>query len=110
MSNTADVRTESHAERRRHYDQVAITAKSDVVSITTAKWKPGDFRVVGVSSPGSIVTIRTAVGGTVYGTAVTDATGAFDFRLRNGIPATKPAAVIADSNLGGSSTPFNVAG
>ncbi len=91
-------------------DQVTITAKSDVVSITTAKWKPGDFRVVGVSSPGSIVTIRTAVGGTVYGTAVTDATGAFDFRLRNGIPATKPAAVIADSNLGGSSTPFNVAG
>ena len=62
------------------------------------------------ASPNSVVTVRLALTGTVYGTAVTDATGAFDFRLRAGVPATKPAAVVADSNMGGTSTPFNVAG
>jgi Fn3 associated/Fibronectin type III domain len=91
-------------------DQVVITPRSDVVSITTAKWKPSDFRVVGVSSPNSIVTVRLALTGTVYGTAVADATGAFDFRLRAGVPTTKPASVVADSNMGGTSAPINVAG
>jgi Fn3 associated/Fibronectin type III domain len=91
-------------------DQVVITPRSDVVSIGTAKWKPGDFRVAGVSSPNSTVTVRSALTGTVYGSAVADATGAFDFRLRAGVPTTKPASVVADSNMGGTSTPFNVAG
>jgi hypothetical protein len=91
-------------------DIVKITPRSDAVSITTAKWKPGDFRVVGVSTPGSVITIRLALTGTVYGSAVTDATGAFDFRLRTGVPALKPQAIVADSNMGGTTTPFNVAG
>ena len=92
-------------------DDVVISPRSDVVSITTAKWKPGDFRVVGVSSPNSIVTVRLAlIGGPAYGVAQADATGAFDFRLRTGVPTIKPAAVVADSNMGGTSTPFNVAG
>jgi hypothetical protein len=111
MSNTLTFQLSAKVGNDTQIDTVTITAKSDVVSITTAKWKPGDFRVVGVSSPGSIVTIRTAVGGTIYGTpVVADATGAFDFRLRTGVPNIKPAAIVADSNLGGSSTPFNVAG
>jgi Fn3 associated/Fibronectin type III domain len=91
-------------------DQVVVSPRSDTVSIATAKWKPSDFRVVGVSSPNSIVTIRLALTGTVYGTAVADATGAFDFRLRAGVPTTKPAQVVADSNMGGTSAPINVAG
>ena len=109
MSNTLTFDLKATLGGSTIHDQVVITAKSDVVSITTAKWKPGDFRVVGVSSPGSTVTIRTNVGGTVYGTALTDATGAFDFRLRNGQPAALPAAIAADSNMGGTSAPFNVA-
>jgi Chitobiase/beta-hexosaminidase C-terminal domain/Fibronectin type III domain len=92
-------------------DTVTVTPGSDVVTITTAKWKPGDFRVVGAStSVGSVITIRSALVSTVYGTATTDATGAFDFRLRAGVPPTKPTAIVADSNMGGTTAPFNIAG
>jgi hypothetical protein len=91
-------------------DDVVITPRSDSPTIGTAKWKPGDFRVTGTSSPGSTVTIRLAVGGTVYGTATADALGAFDFRLRTNVPNAKPASIVADSNMGGTSKPINVAG
>ncbi|MEY2402356.1 MAG: hypothetical protein QOJ08_2467, partial [Ilumatobacteraceae bacterium] len=90
-------------------DDVVITPWADTVSIGSAKWKPGDFRVTGTSSPGSIVTVRSAVTGQIYGSATTDALGAFDFRLRANVPTTRPPSVIADSNMGGSSTPVNVA-
>ncbi|HEY0519429.1 MAG TPA: fibronectin type III domain-containing protein [Ilumatobacteraceae bacterium] len=91
-------------------DDVVISPRSDTVTVATAKWKPGDFRVTGVSSAGSTVTVRSALTGQVYGTAPTDALGAFDFRMRTGVPATKPPSVVADSNMGGTSTPLNVAG
>ena len=93
-------------------DTVVITPRSDAVSITSAKWKPGDFRVVGTSHDGrrSTVTIRNATG-TVYGRAtVAGCGGAFDFRLRAGVPTVKPPTVFVDSNLGGTAGPFNVAG
>jgi hypothetical protein len=97
-------------------DTVVITPRSDVVTITSAKWKPGDFRVVGTSTTvGGAVTIRSA-SGTVYGFAPITAAappavgGVFDFRLRAGVPTTKPATVFVDSNLGGTAGPFNVAG
>jgi hypothetical protein len=91
-------------------DDVVITPRSDVVTVSTAKWKVGDFRVTGTSSPGSTVTVRNPVTGQVYGSTLTDALGAFDFRMRTGVPTTKPPSVVADSNMGGTSTPVNVAG
>jgi Chitobiase/beta-hexosaminidase C-terminal domain/Fibronectin type III domain len=92
-------------------DLVQITPRSDVVTISTAKWKAADFRISGTGSTvGSVITIRTAVTGQVYGSATVDATGAFDLRLRTGVPTTRPPAIIAESNMGGASTPFNVAG
>lgn len=92
-------------------DVVQITPRSDAVTITSAKWKPGDFRIIGVGSTvGSVITIRAAVTGRIYGTATVDVTGAFDLRLRTGVPTTKPPAIVAESNMGGASAPFNVAG
>jgi hypothetical protein len=91
-------------------DQVVITPHSDAISISSAKWKPGDFRIVGTSSPGSTVTVRSALYATIYGTAVADAAGAFDLRLRTNVPTTKPSAIVADSNMGGTSTPVSISG
>lgn len=91
-------------------DDVVITPRSDDVAVSTAKWKVGDFRVTGTSSPGSTVTVRNPVTGQVYGSTLTDALGAFDFRMRAGVPTTKPASVVADSNMGGTSPAVNVAG
>ena len=59
-------------------DKVVITPRSDTVAIVTAKWKAGDFRVVGTNSAvGSIVTLRgpVAPNGTavIYGTATVTA-------------------------------------
>jgi hypothetical protein len=98
-------------------DQVVVTPRSDTIGITTAKWKAGDFRVVGTdSSVGAIVTLRSPTG-TIYGTAVVTAAvapatgGDFDIRLRNGAaPGTKPPTVFVESNLGGTAGPFPVAG
>ena len=91
-------------------DTVVITPRSDAVSITTAKWKPGDFRVTGTATTvGSTVTIRNATG-TVYGRATVAVGGTYDFRLRAGVPTVKPPTVFVDSNLGGTAGPFNVAG
>ncbi|MEP7113219.1 MAG: fibronectin type III domain-containing protein [Ilumatobacteraceae bacterium] len=90
-------------------DLVLITPRSDAVTITSAKWKAGDFRIIGVGSTvGSVITIRAAVTGLTYGTATVNATGAFDLRLRTGVPTTRPPAIVAESNMGGASTPFNV--
>ncbi len=55
-------------------DDVVITPRSDVVTIGTAKWKAGDFRITGTATTvGGIVTVRSApdVAGksTVYGQA-----------------------------------------
>ena len=88
-------------------DQVVITPRADLVSIGGAKWKAGDFRVSGAGSiEGAVITVRSA-NGTAYGTAVVTA-GAWELRLRNGVPATNPGTVYADSDLGGTAGPFTV--
>ena len=89
-------------------DVVVITPRTDTVTIGGAKWKARDFRVSGTSSrDGSVITVRSATG-TVYGTAVVTA-GAWEVRTRNGVPATNPGTVFADSDLGGTAGPFTVA-
>jgi hypothetical protein len=96
-----------------------IQAK-DGVTIATAKWKAGDFRITGSGTdavtPASTVTLYNAATDAVIATATAvtpaaaPATGTtFDLRLRNGAAqATRPAKVYVKSSLGGVSAPFTV--
>ena len=107
---------------------VRTSVATERLTITTAKWKTNDFRVVGSSS---------ATSGTVsVYTAVTDGTGKlvpaaapiagmanqpltaaappatgteFDVRLRANVPNPKPAQVFVKSSNGGIAGPFAVA-
>jgi len=94
---------------------------TDGVSITSAKWKTGDFRVIGTGTdavtPASTVTLFDVATDQVIGTAtavtpaVAPATGTtFDLRFRNGAaPAVRPAKVYVKSSLGGRSATIPVA-
>ena len=95
-------------------------AVTDRITITTAKWKSGDFRVTGSASVvGKIVSVRTgsATGPVIPGAAalVTAAAppatgGVYDIRLRNGaVPATNPGRIWVTSDGGGVAGPFTVA-
>ena len=107
---------------------VRTSVATERLTITTAKWKTNDFRVVGSSS---------ATSGTVsVYTAVTDGTGKlvpaaapiagmanqpltaaappvtgtdFDVRLRANVPNPKPAQIFVKSSNGGIAGPFAVA-
>ena len=105
------------------YGPLVPSKVTDRVTIGTAKWKTGDFRVTGTGSlVGAIVTVRPATSaGTIdrtrsLGTAQTVAavapeTGAtYDIRLRNGnAPATNPGKIFVESDSGGVAGPFVVA-
>jgi hypothetical protein len=94
------------------------TKVTDRVTIGTAKWKSGDFRVTGTASVvGATVTIRAGspTGQSLGQAAVTAAAppatgGEYDLRLRNGAaPATNPGTIYAVSSGGGVAGPFTVA-
>ena len=94
------------------------SALTDRVTIATAKWKAGDFRVTGSGSfVGATVTIRSgSATGPILGTgpvtaAAAPATGGvYDLRFRNGqAPATRPATIYVVSSQGGVAGPFAVA-
>ena len=105
------------------YGPLSPTKVTDRVTIGTAKWKSGDFRVTGTGSlVGAIVTVRPATStGTIDRTrslgnaqtvpAVAPATGAtYDIRMRNGnAPATNPGKIFVESDSGGVAGPFVVA-
>jgi hypothetical protein len=104
------------------YGPLVPTKVTDTVSIGTAKWKSGDFRVTGTGSlVGAIVTVRPATTtGAIdrtrsLGTAQTvpaapPATGGtYDIRLRNAnAPATNPGKIYVESDSGGVAGPFVV--
>ncbi len=103
-------------------DEVLVTPKSDTVTIGTARWKTGEFRVTGTAGTvGSVITVRSAPNAagvsTVYGTAAVTAAappevgGVWTLRIRAGatLPRTNPGTVFADSNLGGTAGPTTVA-
>jgi Fn3 associated/Fibronectin type III domain len=105
------------------YGPLVPTRVTDSVSIGTAKWRVGDFRVTGTGSlVGAIVIVRPALAnGTIdriksLGTgqlvpAVAPATGGtYDIRMRNAnAPATNPAKIYVESDSGGIAGPFIVA-
>jgi hypothetical protein len=105
-------------------DTVAITPVNDTVTITSAKWKTNDFRVVGSSSAtsGTVGVYRgscTATSCTLtpitgmttqpLSAAAPPATGStFDIRLRAGVPNPMPATIFVVSANGGIAGPFPV--
>jgi hypothetical protein len=95
------------------------TAVTDRVTIGTAKWKTGDFRVTGTSSAtsGTVKVYRANADGTKgaqIGTLVATLTQAappatgstYDWRLRTGVPTTNPGQIVVESSNGGLSAPF----
>ena len=94
---------------------VTTTATTDRVTIGTARWKAGDFRVGGTGSVnGNTVQIyRANADGTIstqtIGTPTAVTVNAFDIRLRNGAaPATNPGRIFIKSSGGGVAGPFTV--
>jgi hypothetical protein len=100
-------------------DDVVVNVTPDQVSIVTAKWKAGDFRVTGAGSvtggtitvhPGSLATGTLPAWEAPMTAAAAPATGGvFDLRLRNGAaPVSRPATIWIESSLGGTAGPFTV--
>ncbi|KRF08956.1 hypothetical protein ASH00_04575 [Arthrobacter sp. Soil782] len=99
-----------------------IQPVTDRLTITSAKWKAGDFRVIGTGSVvGSTVTVYRvtstgAIGAVIPGAVATvtaaapPGIGDFSIRLRNGAaPAQNPARIYVKSSNGGVAGPFTVA-
>ncbi|MFM2078554.1 MAG: hypothetical protein RJA49_2444, partial [Actinomycetota bacterium] len=94
-------------------DVVRITPRNDTVTIATAKWKAGDFRITGTGAiDGAIITVRGAAvaGGPVVNLgSVQVVAGAWDLRLRNAAaPAVRPPTIVAISTQGANVGPFTV--
>jgi len=98
------------------------TATTDRLTITTATWKSGDFKVVGTGSVvGGTVTVHTATAAGTIGNPIPGAVspvtaaaapgiGAFTLRLRNGsAPSQNPGRIFVKSSRGGVAGPFTVA-
>jgi hypothetical protein len=93
------------------------TAKTDRITITSARWKAGDFRVVGTGNElGVTVTVKRASNGAVLGQATVVAAappgvGDYSLRLRNNAaPATNPGQIVVESSRNGKAGPFTVSG
>jgi len=98
-------------------DDVLVTPRADTVTISSAKFRINDFRVIGTSSTvGATVTVRSVPDANgnviIYGVAPVTAAappatgGVYDFRLRS--IATSPGRIVVDSNRGGTAGPFTV--
>ncbi|BFU42633.1 fibronectin type III domain-containing protein [Krasilnikovia sp. MM14-A1004] len=92
-------------------DDVLITPTVDRVTIGTAKWKTGDFRITGSGSfVGATLSLHSgSLAGPVLGTTTITAAGDYDLRLRDGqAPSSRPAVIYIESNQGGVAGPFTV--
>ena len=95
------------------------TRVTDTVTIGTAKWKSGDFRVTGTGSAvGAFVEVhagtktgRSRSRGQVEPPVAPATNGTYDIRARNGnAPATNPGKIYVTSENGGVAGPFTVSG
>lgn len=98
-------------------DEVKVTPVPDRVTIGSAEWKSGDFRISGTSSVvGSVVTVHVgSLTGRVLGTATVTAAaapatgGVYTLRLRNAAAGTSnPGTVWIESTAGGTAGPATV--
>ena len=100
-----------------------VQPAGDRITVSSAKWKANDFRVVGTTSAtgGTVAVLLAAAGpnGTVVpGAAVANMTGpvtaaappatggTFDIRLRAGVPNPRPAQIFIRSSNGTVAGPF----
>jgi hypothetical protein len=96
-------------------------AATDRVTISSAKWKARDFKVVGTGSqlgttvrlffvnPDGTKGAQIPNASTTVVAAAPPAVGDWTIRLRDGAaPATNPGRIIAESSGGGTAGPFNV--
>jgi hypothetical protein len=91
---------------------------TDRVTIATAKWKSGDFRVTGTASlvgvrpatsSGAIDRTKSLGTAQVVQAAAPATGGTYDIRLRNAnAPATNPGKIYVESDSGGVAGPFVV--
>jgi hypothetical protein len=101
---------------------VRPAATSDRLSIGTARWKAGDFRVSGTGSvTGANLTVLRANANGSVGAPITGATatvtapvapatvGDYSVRVRGGAPTTNPGRIFVRSDRGGIAGPFTVA-
>jgi hypothetical protein len=98
-------------------DEVKVTPVPDRVTIGTARWKAGDFRVTGTGSAvGATITVHQgSLGGRVLLTVPVTAAappetgGVWDARARNAAaPAANPGTIWIESSVGGTAGPFTV--
>ena len=86
---------------------VSVVPRLDTFGITTARFKPGDFRITGTgATDGATITVYRP-NGTRIGTVVVVA-GAWDVRLRGAAAGTNPGTVYASSSVGGTVGPVAV--
>lgn len=95
-------------------------AATDRITISSAKWKTGDFRVVGTGSQvGATVQVYRVNADGTLGAAITGASAAvvvaappgigdYSIRLRTNVPTTNPGRIIVKSSAGGQAGPFTV--
>ncbi len=92
-------------------DEMTVTpVAGDVVSVTQALWKTGDFRMAGTGTAnGALITVHTgSLAGPVIGTA-TVTLGAWNLRLRNAAAgASRPASLWIESTVGATAGPITV--
>jgi hypothetical protein len=96
----------------------ATTPAQDHISITSAKWKLGDFKIVGTGDRlGSIIQIYRVNADGSIGTAIVGATaqvvaaappGIGDWTIRLRVAPTNPGRIIAKSTGGATTAPFTV--
>jgi hypothetical protein len=100
---------------------VRPVALVDRLTITSARWKAGDFRVGGTGSvTGANLTVHRVNADGTAGAAITGATatvtapaapatvGNYSVRVRAGAPTTNPGRIIVKSDKGGATAPFTV--
>ncbi len=99
---------------------VRTLVQTDRITITTAKWKATDFRIVGTGDAvGATIQLYRVNADGSAGAAITGATaqvvaaappgiGDWTIRLRGNAAGTNPGRIIAKSTRGGSTLPFTV--
>jgi hypothetical protein len=93
--------------------QVTVTPRADAVVVTSARYTASkrEWRVDGTSSipAGQTVTMHLGgLDGTVLGTALVDATGAFALRGTSTVAGRAGQSVSVESPLGGTATGFAI--
>ena len=99
---------------------VSTPQATDRITISTAKWKVGDFKVVGtgdqVGATVKLYRVNTdgSIGAEIVGSSATvvaaapPGIGDWTVRMRTNVPTTNPGRIIAKSDRGGQTAPFTV--